>query len=393
MDNVRLQDEPVVKLLQEIVQGAIKKNASDIHFESTQSLLRVRYRIDGMLYDQNPVTTDNKQRLLSHLKVLAHINIAEKRVPQDGKYHLVFEGRSIDVRVSTFPAVYGEKIVARILDATQYTLTLDDVGMQDAVLAAFRSLVHRPHGFFLVTGPTGSGKTTTLYAALCELNQPSKNIITLEDPVEYNISGITQGHINPQAGFTFEKGMRALLRQDPDIVMVGEIRDAQTACIAIQAALTGHLVLSTLHTNDAPSVIMRLVDMGVEPFLINAAVSGILAQRLMRTICQSCKITYEPTPCERIQLQKMKVNMPQLYRGAGCDACDNIGYKGRTGIFELLEITDAMRELVMQRALPHVLYAQALQDGMQTLLCDGIQKVVEGRITLQDLVHGIGLTF
>ncbi len=382
-----IQDAPVVQLVDAIIYKAIAHHASDIHLESTREGLRVRYRIDGILYDQPSVDKKIMFQLLSRIKVLAHIDIAEKRVPQDGKFQLMSGNNAIDLRVSTFPSIYGEKIVVRILDRAHTMIALDNLGLNQDMRTSFSALINKSNGFFLVTGPTGSGKTTTLYAALALLSSPEKNIITLEDPVEYNIDGITQGQINPEAGFTFEKGIRAILRQDPNIVMVGEIRDRQTAQIAIEAALTGHVVLSTLHTNNAPSVIMRLIDMGIEPFLINAAVSGVLAQRLARNICTQCRIHMEPTEYDRALLKRFGSTMKMVYKGKGCDACFQLGYKGRIGIFELLEVGSSLRSLIVQHPNADAVYAQARHDGMKTLAQDGLDKVARGLITVQELAR------
>ncbi len=283
--------------------------------------LRIRYRIDGVLYDQSPIEKQLMHQVISRFKVLSHIDITEKRIPQDGKFRCTVAGQAIDLRVSTFPSLYGEKLVVRILDRTQTAIALENLGFSAAMLDAVQRLVVRSNGFFLATGPTGSGKTTTLYALLASLNASDKNIITLEDPVEYSVDGITQGQIYPDAGFTFEKGIRALLRQDPDIVMVGEIRDRQTAQTAIQAALTGHLVLSTVHTNDAVTVIMRLMDMGIEPFLINAALTGVVAQRLARKICTACRVQVVPNDQEKLLLERLHIACDVVSRGQGCAAC------------------------------------------------------------------------
>lgn len=294
--------------------------------------------------------------------------------------------RSIDFRVSTFPTLYGEKVVVRILDRARTMIALEALGFVDMMLAAFNELLRQATGFFLVTGPTGSGKTTTLYAALSYLNSPEKNIITLEDPVEYHVAGITQGHIHTAGGFSFAKGLRALLRQDPDIVMVGEVRDKETASIALEAALTGHLVLSTVHTTDAPSVIMRLMDMGIEPFLINAALTGILAQRLVRKLCIHCKYERVPTDQECCFLKKSGLDVIKVYDAKGCDRCHNLGYAGRIGIFELLVITPALRNLIVQQPSIDQLYAQARADGMHPLLSDGLRKVSLGLISVEELI-------
>lgn len=381
------QDFPVVSLVDAVLFQAITRSASDIHFEPTETRLRVRMRMDGMLYDQEPIDHGLMHQFLSRLKVLANINIAEKRVPQDGKFRLAYQGQEIDLRVSTFPTVLGEKIVVRILDRTQQMVGLESLGFSTAMLAQITELLKSATGFFLVSGPTGSGKTTTLYGAINNINCAKKNIITLEDPVEYFIPGISQGQIHPDAGFTFEKGIRSVLRQDPNVIMVGEIRDKQTARTAIEAALTGHLVLSTIHTNDAVSVVMRLMDMGIEPFLINASVTGVLAQRLARKICVQCKISRVPTDQEKALLEKYKLDLEVVYQGAGCAACMNLGCKGRIGIFELLVPSNKLRSLIVQHPSFDALYAQALDDGMITLLADGVQKVKEGVISLQELMR------
>jgi type IV pilus assembly protein PilB len=328
-------------------------------------------------------------QILSRLKVLAHVDIAERRVPQDGKFRAQINGRSVDLRVSTFPSLYGEKIVVRILDRLKNAIQIDTLGFAPSTLTQFKDLISRSNGFILVTGPTGSGKTTTLYAALSQLNAPEKNIITLEDPVEYNLDGITQGQIHPDAGFTFERGIRAVLRQDPDIAMIGEIRDQQTAQVGMQAALTGHLVFSTLHTNDAPSAIMRLMDMGIEPFLINAAVTGVLAQRLARKICNDCRLQVNPTAEDTKLAESLGIATSALFKGAGCASCNNLGYKGRTGIYELLPMTSSLRSLIVKQPNFDDINAQARADGMQTLLQDGSAKVQQGIITLQELMRAV----
>jgi type II secretory ATPase GspE/PulE/Tfp pilus assembly ATPase PilB-like protein len=381
------QEFPVIRLVDNLLASAIMRSASDIHFEPTADKLRVRLRIDGVLYDHEVVDVTLMQQLLARLKVLANINIAEKRFPQDGKFRIISNGHEIDLRVSTFPALHGEKIVVRILDRADHTIALDNLGFSAQMAAAFKELISKSSGFFLVSGPTGSGKTTTLYAALSSLNNPQKNIITLEDPVEYCVPGITQGQIHPDAGFTFEKGIRALLRQDPDIVMVGEIRDTQTAGIAIEASLTGHLVFSTVHTNDAPSVVMRLMDMEIEPFLINAAITGVLAQRLARKICQACKIEKVPSDQEAAILKRHGYAFDRLFIGAGCQHCLGLGYKGRIGIFELLVMTSPLRSLIVQHPSFEDIYKQACADGMKSLIHDGLAKVEQGIISLPELMR------
>jgi type II secretory ATPase GspE/PulE/Tfp pilus assembly ATPase PilB-like protein len=390
MINGSEQEFPVIRMVDTLLAHAITQAASDIHLEPTAHHLRVRLRIDGILYDHEPVNQTVMQQMSARLKVLAQINIAEKRVPQDGKFRVISNGHEIDLRVSTFPTLYGEKIVVRILDRADHTMTLDRLGFDAVIADAIKSLIAKASGFFLVSGPTGSGKTTTLYAALSHINSPDKNIITLEDPVEYCVPGITQGQIHPEAGFTFEKGMRSLLRQDPDIVMVGEIRDKQTARIAIEAALTGHLVFSTVHTNDAPSVVMRLMDMGIEPFLINAAITGVLAQRLARKICSGCKVERAPTEQERALLKKYGLHLETLFIGTGCNDCLGLGYKGRIGVFELLIMTNSLRSLIVQYPSFEDLNKQARIDGLHTLLHDGLTKVQQGMISLAELARVVG---
>ncbi|MFC1842490.1 GspE/PulE family protein [Candidatus Dependentiae bacterium] len=387
-------NKSVIHQVDAIIKSAIEKSASDIHIESTSDGARLRYRIDGVLYDQSPVQEQRKSQVISRIKVLSKINLAEKRIPQDGKFrisHNALEGSLgsflIDLRVSTFPSIYGEKVVIRILDRSRTMITLNALGFEKNMRAIFTDLVERPTGFVLVTGPTGSGKTTTLYAALSHLNSPEKNIITLEDPVEYNLNGITQGQIHPDAGFTFAKGIRSVLRQDPDIAMVGEIRDKETAQIAIEASLTGHQVFSTLHTNDAPGAIMRLMDMGVEPFLINAALTGVLAQRLARTICPDCKTSKSPTLQEKKIMDKLGLDLDKLYTGTGCDTCFGLGYKGRTGIFELLVMSSELRVLIVEHPKFDAIKSRAMSDGMQPMLKDGIAKVKSGTISLEELIR------
>lgn len=385
--NTTESEFPVVRIVDTLLAHAIMRAASDIHFEPMAQQLRIRLRIDGVLYDHEPIEAQVMQQMLARLKVLANINIAEKRVPQDGKFRIVSDGNEVDLRVSTFPTLYGEKIVVRILDRADHTISLDRLGFDTPMCTAVKDIITKASGFFLVSGPTGSGKTTTLYAALSAINSPEKNIITLEDPVEYFVPGITQGQIHPDAGFTFEKGIRSLLRQDPDIVMVGEIRDKQTARIAIEAALTGHLVFSTVHTNDAPSVVMRLMDMGIEPFLINAAITGVLAQRLARKICDVCKIERAPNEQEVALLKKINASLKSVYIGTGCQECLGLGYKGRIGIFELLGMSNSLRSLIVQNPSFEDIQKKAQHEGMRTLLQDGFAKVEQGIISLQELVR------
>lgn len=395
-----------VEFVDTIIEHAVSEGASDIHLESTENGLRVRFRIDGVLFDRAVIDKEVMPQIISRVKVLAHINLAQKRIPQDGKFRMSFDklpavakgygghsrmsgvkDKPIDMRVSTFPSVYGEKVVIRILDRSQTMIDLDQLGFDPITLARFRQLINKPQGFLVVTGPTGSGKTTTLYGALAELNQPEKHIVTLEDPVEYHLDGIVQGNIHPEAGFTFAKGIRSILRQDPDIAFIGEVRDTESAKIAIEAALTGHLVFSTLHTNDAPGAIMRLMDMGIEPFLINAAVTGVLAQRLVRTNCKSCTTSTAPSDEEKVLMEQFEMDVPLLFKGNGCEQCNDRGYKGRAGIFELLTMTSSMRSLIVQHPDFDAIQIQARKDGMKTLLQDALQKVHDGLITLDELVR------
>lgn len=382
-----IDDNSIIAKVDALLHSAIEHRASDIHLEPTRQELRIRFRIDGILVDQNSFTIDMSAALIARLKILASLDSAERRIPQDGKFHVMHNNNEIDIRVSTFPCLYGEKLVVRILNRALQAIMLESLGMQPPILARFKALLSRHSGFFLVTGPTGSGKTTTLYAALSFLHNSESNIVTLEDPVEYSLAGITQAQINIFTGFTFEKGMRSLVRQDPDIIMVGEVRDKITAHIAIEAALTGHLVLSTLHTADAPSAIMRLIDMGIEPFLLNAALSGVLAQRLVRTLCIDCKVSRMATVDEKKLLKKYGVVVDSIYEAVGCASCADLGYKGRIGLFELLEISPVLRALIVANASFDALYKQAIAEGMKTLQEDGAHKVSQGVISLTDFMR------
>lgn len=379
-----MNDFSVIQHVDNLLQNAIEHRASDIHLEQARDQLRVRFRIDGVLIDQAPFSKQLSPSIIARLKIVSHLNVSERRMPQDGKFHFQHHDNTIDIRVSTFPSLHGEKMVVRILDRTLQTTDLDMLGFTLTMLATFKQLMQRQNGFFLVTGPTGSGKTTTLYAVLSFLNSTEKNIVTLEDPIEYSLEGITQAQINPATGFTFEKGMRSLVRQDPNIIMVGEIRDKITARIAIEAALTGHLVLSTLHTGNAPSALMRLMDMGIEPFLINAALSGVLAQRLARKLCQECRRKRVANQQEQDLLHMLGVHEEAVFEAHGCDACDQVGYKGRIGMFELLEISPQLCSLIIKQAPFDDIYEQALADGMKTLAQDGIEKVKNGIISLDE---------
>lgn len=381
--------DQIIEFVDNLFYSAIEIHASDIHLQPEENFARIRYRVDGILYDQDSVDLEQLKHIISRIKILAGLDISIHRLPQDGKIKLTLNNlenkkQIIDLRISTFPSTYGEKMVVRILDRSYNLLNLESLGMQKNMLSQIKNLIQKPHGFFLVTGPTGSGKTTTLYAMLSELNKPGKNIVTIEDPVEYAVPGIMQSQVNEKAGFNFQNGLRSLLRQDPDIMMIGEIRDKITAQIAIESALTGHLVFSTLHTNDAAGAITRLIDMGVEPFLINATLTGILAQRLVRKLCNKCK---KETPSTLAP--EFKNLSATSFKSQGCSECFNLGYKGRTGIFELLVLDDPIRDLVMQKSATNKILNQAKQSGMQTLLNDGIEKVNAGQICIEELLASI----
>lgn len=377
----------IMQIVDGLVERAIALGSSDVHLETQADRLRVRYRIDGFLYDQEPLSSSIAAQITSRLKIISQMDIAEKRIPQDGKFRFNVHGKEIDLRVSTFPSILGEKLVIRILDHHTAMLDLEKLGMKDSLCARITNLLEKQNGFFLVTGPTGSGKTTTLYAALSKLNKQEKNIITLEDPIEYHIKGITQGQVNTVAGFTFARGVRSMLRQDPDVVMIGEIRDQETARSAVEAALTGHLVLSTVHTSDAPSVVMRLMDMAVEPFLINAVLTGVLAQRLVRVLCSACRYSKRVDDHDKKLLERIQIDADNLYVSKGCAACFNLGYKGRVGLFEFLTLTDQLRNLIIQQPSIEAISTQAKKDGMITLLDDACNKMQRGIISLQELAR------
>lgn len=384
--------ESVIDLVDSFLTMGINYSVSDIHFEPTEIGMRVRYRVDGVLYDQGSFEKEKALALVSRLKILSSLDIAEKRVPQDGKFRVRFEENNlIDMRVSTFPTIYGEKLVIRILDKSKNDIQLDNLGMNNQTLSELSHLINRPYGFFLITGPTGSGKTTTLYSILSYLNDNKKNIVTMEDPVEYNLDGITQSQINDKAGFSFENGLRSILRQDPDVIMVGEIRDKQTANIALEAALTGHLVFSTLHTNDTASAVTRLVDMGVEPFLINAALSGVIAQRLVRKLCDKCKqkdfLTIEEKSIitnQGVDLNKFVLN--EIYRPCGCSDCFDLGYKGRTGIFELLKINDELRNIILTNVSASEIKKTLEKNNTSFLFHDALEKMKQGLISYEEFL-------
>jgi len=383
------EEAPVVRLVNLIISQAIADGASDIHIEPHRRTLHCRYRIDGVLHDVMTPPKAVQHAMVSRIKIMANMDIAERRIPQDGRIHVVIEGREYDLRVSTLPTVFGEKVVMRILDQSSTRLGLGKLGFTAVALETWEQLVSKPYGMVLVTGPTGSGKTTTLYSTLNKINTTDKNIITIEDPVEYQLARVNQVQVNMKAGLTFANGLRSFLRQDPDIIMVGEIRDRETAEIAIQASLTGHLVLSTVHTNDAPSATTRLIDMGIEPFLISSSLIGVLAQRLARTICSHCKESYVP-PVEalhRLGLQPEEGEEIVFYRGRGCDRCKGSGYKGRIGIFELMVMSDTLRDLILKGASAAEIREAAIAEGMKTLREDGILKVLEGMTTVDELLR------
>jgi len=389
-----VEDAPIVKFVNLLIAQAVADRASDIHVEPTETDLRIRFRVDGVLHEVMHSPRSIQGGVISRLKVMADINIAERRIPQDGRISLNVAGKGVDLRVATLPTVYGEKVVMRILDKTQARLSLPDLGFHPAVLPRFEACFRKPYGTVLVTGPTGSGKSTTLYATLNVLNSTDKNVITVEDPVEYRLPGVNQVQVNPKAGLTFASALRSILRSDPDIVLVGEIRDRETATIAIEASLTGHLVLSTLHTNDAASTPMRLVEMGVEPFLVISALDCVVAQRLARKLCDRCREEYEPTHAELTEagwpaaLLKAE-GPPTLYRAVGCAACSRTGYRGRLAVHEVMVMSEEIRRMVVERYSSDDIKKTALSQGMLTLREDGLVKVAQGKTTLEELFRVI----
>jgi general secretion pathway protein E len=381
-------EAPIIKLVNHMLYQAAKQGASDIHVEPFEKELRVRYRVDGVMYQQMTPPKRIQGALISRIKIMANLNIAEKRVPQDGRIDIKVAGKPIDIRVSILPTVFGERVVMRLLDKSRSFGKLTDIGLSERDYKVLVKSIRKPNGIIYVTGPTGSGKTTTLYCVLGELNTPDVNIVTVEDPVEYQMAGIGQVAVKDKIGLTFAAALRSILRQDPDIVMIGETRDAETAQIAIQAALTGHLVLSTLHTNSAPASITRLLDMGVEPFLIASSVVMIMAQRLVRTLCPKCKEVYRPSVdlLESVGLTEKEAKVITFYKPIGCEECNNTGYKGRLAVFELMEMTPEIARLTMERANTMVIRQQALKDGMTLLLQDGLRKIQEGLTTIDEVL-------
>ncbi|HEV8354591.1 MAG TPA: GspE/PulE family protein [bacterium] len=382
-------DAPIVRMVQTIIMQAARQGASDIHVEPLDDTLMIRYRIDGVLHDVMTPPKSVHAALLSRIKIMASMDIGERRLPQDGRFRLDIDGREFDFRVSTMPTIWGEKVALRLLDKVGGFLSLEALGIVADTMERFLPLVLSPHGMVLVTGPTGSGKSTTLASVLAKINAPDKNILTIEDPVEYRIRRLNQVQVNVRAGLTFARALRHFLRQDPDIIMVGEIRDYETAEVAVHAALTGHLVFTTLHTNDAPSAVTRLVDMGVEPFLIASSVLGVLAQRLVRVVCPRCKVPYHPPAdaMERLGLRPPLDQPAVFYRGIGCEHCAHTGYRGRTGVFELLVVNESIRDLVMRRAPSTVIRQRALDQGMSTMLTDGLAKAAAGVTSVEEVLR------
>ncbi|MDQ7786486.1 MAG: type II secretion system ATPase GspE [Thermodesulfovibrionales bacterium] len=393
------EEAPIIRLLNALLLQAVKERASDIHIEPYEKELDVRLRIDGVLHRVLTPPKIIQDALISRIKIMSNLDIAEKRLPQDGRIRLLLGGRDIDIRVSVIPTSHGERAVLRLLDRKQGLLGLWEVGFNRDDEKKMEDHLRRPDGIILVTGPTGSGKTTTLYAALNRIHTEEKNIITVEDPIEYQLKGVGQVQVNPKIRLTFASGLRSILRQDPDVIMIGEIRDLETAEIAMQASLTGHLVLSTLHTNDAPSALVRLIDMGIEPFLVASSLALVLAQRLVRTICPQCKIAYEPSEVEKSYFMQMHApptpHSPSrgeggtllLFKGKGCDKCKGKGYIGRLGIFELLEISNEIRPMITERMDSQRIKNQAVSQGMKTLRQDGLEKVIQGITTLEEVLR------
>ena len=379
---------PIIRFVDLILYQAIQDRASDIHFEPFENEFKIRYRVDGALYEMSPPPRHLALPVISRVKVMANLNIAERRLPQDGRIQKNIAGRSIDLRVSTLPTQFGESLVLRVLDRTTVNLDLEALGMPDYIYKFLLEMIHRPNGIFIATGPTGSGKTTTLYSCLRQINTIDSKLLTAEEPVEYDLEGIVQVPVNEAIGLTFARVLRSFLRQDPDRIMIGETRDLETAQIAIQASLTGHLVFTTLHTNDAPGAVTRLIDMGAEPFLISSALEAVLGQRLLRSICSQCRTPYEPNEAMLAELgiSQRDIGEKQFYYGKGCDACNNTGYKGRKGIYELLKISDPIRELINERAPTVNLKQKAIELGMVTLRQDGLRSIFAGDTTIEEVI-------
>ena len=385
----RANDAPIIKFVEVVIQQAIRDKASDIHFEPFEKTFRIRYRVDGALYEMPPPPKSLARPVISRVKIISGLNISERRRPQDGRIQLKYNGRPVDLRVSCLPTSYGESVMLRVLDRSVVNLELDALGIGTDVLANLRDLIRLPNGIILVTGPTGSGKTTTLYSALGEINNVEDKLLTAEDPVEYDIEGIVQCPINDAVGMTFQKALRAFLRQDPDRILVGEIRDFETAQIAIEASLTGHLVFSTLHTNDSASTITRLMDMGVEPFLIASSVAGVLGQRLIRRVCNNCKAFYTPTDhdLERLGLERGQVEGHQFCYGKGCNICNNTGYKGRKALTELMVVNQELRDMISNGTPANILRDRACEMGMRTLREDGLMAIFNAETSVDEVVR------
>lgn len=384
---VPLEEAPIVKLVNLLILRAANERASDIHIEPTETQVRVRYRVDGLMHDVSNAPSFLHSSIITRIKVLAKMDIAESRIPQDGRFELKTEEKDIDIRVSSYPTIYGECIVMRLLDKSSISYGLGELGFSDDNLKKFEEVIKRPYGIILVTGPTGSGKTTTLYATLSYIVTPETNIMTVEDPVEYELEGIRQSQINPRAGLEFANALRSILRQDPDVILVGEIRDLETARVAIQAAMTGHVVFSTLHTNDAAGTLTRLLDMGIEPFLAASSVASAIAQRLVRNICPRCKAPHDPP---KDVLEKMGIDVSKghkFYQGKGCKTCRNSGYKGRSGIFEILVVNNEIRDLILKKASDAEIKQAAIKGGMKTLREDGIKKALAGITTIDEVMR------
>jgi type IV pilus assembly protein PilB len=382
------ESNPVRKLLNLVLMQAIRDKASDVHFEPFEKEYKMRYRIDGVLYEMVPPPKHIATAISSRIKVMANLDIAERRLPQDGRISLTVQGNPVDLRVSVLPTMFGESVVLRILDRSQLQLDVEKLGLRTNEVKILRQLIHKPNGIIIITGPTGCGKTTTLYAALSELNDIETKVITTEDPIEYDIDGVIQVQMKPDIGVTFAKCLRSILRQDPDVIMVGEIRDLETAEISAQASLTGHIVFTTLHTNDAPSSIARLLDLGIEPFLVTATLEGIVAQRLIRKICEHCKTPFEPTESQLMELGLTlnDVKGKQFYYGKGCSRCNNTGYRGRTGIFEIMTFNDEIRELIMNHASTNILRTASQRAGMKLLRDAGLAAIYDGVTTIDEVV-------
>jgi type IV pilus assembly protein PilB len=387
ISDIEVSSAPIVRFINSIIENAVRNNASDIHIEPEENSVRIRTRIDGLLTETMRTEKEALNSIITRIKIMANMDISEKRLPQDGRFGYFIDKRSIDLRVSTLPTIYGEKVVMRILDRANFVVSKEKLGLSQYDEELFEKMIRNPHGIILVTGPTGSGKTSTLYAMMSQLNDSNKNIITIEDPVEYNLQGINQVQLNVKAGLTFASGLRSILRQDPDIIMVGEIRDSETAEIATRSALTGHLVLSTLHTNDAPSAIARLIDMNIEPYLISSSVIGVVAQRLIRKICSFCKVEYAVDERERRILGIGNENRKLLYKATGCPACNGTGFKGRTAVFEIMVVDKKLRELIDRKASTDEIRNEAIANGMNTLWESGKRLVLDGVTSVEELVR------